>query len=136
MVQGSCFCGDFAYEITGQPAAVVACHCLPCRKTSGTTGSINLIVPNDQFKVTKGIPKLFVRKGDSGKNLTYHNCPICSVLLWAEGEALPGVKIVKIGSVDDLEWVEKLGAPKQEIYCKNMWGWEKGWEGAERKEVS
>ncbi|PNS19246.1 hypothetical protein CAC42_2423 [Sphaceloma murrayae] len=134
MVQGSCVCGDFAYELTGEPLAVLACHCHPCRKTSGTGASHNLLYPDPQFKLVRGIPKKYVRQGDSGKNVTYHNCPICSTLLYVEAEGLAGVKIIKLGAIDDQEWVNKLDTPKQEIYCKNMYTWEKGWEGAEKKE--
>ncbi|KAF4551234.1 Hypothetical protein D9617_14g076910 [Elsinoe fawcettii] len=132
MPTGSCVCGDFAYEFTGEPAAKAACHCIPCRKTSGTPASYNLIVPESQFKLIRGIPKRFTRKGDSGKDVTYNNCPICSTLLWVEAEALAGIKIVKMGGLDDKEYMDKLGMPESEIYCKNMWAWEKGWEGAKK----
>jgi hypothetical protein len=82
MVKGSCVCGDWTYEYEGEPAAVAVCHCVPCRKTAGTTGSVNSIIPNDkvvvvkdgseglqltspQFKQLSGTDRTFTRKGDS-----------------------------------------------------------------------
>ncbi|KAF2156958.1 hypothetical protein K461DRAFT_7905 [Myriangium duriaei CBS 260.36] len=131
MPKGSCQCGDFAYQFSGEADITLACHCLPCRKTTGTTGSYNLIVPTANFTVTKGIPKKWSRIGDSGKSVTYNNCPICSTLLFVEAEQLPDKMIVKLGTVDDKAYVESVGTPASEIYCKNMVGWEKPWEGAQ-----
>lgn len=84
MVKGSCVCGDWTYQYEGDAAAVAVCHCIPCRKTAGTNGSVNSIVPNDQVNFTKhawkdleltakqykqisGTDRTFVRKGDSTK---------------------------------------------------------------------
>ena len=94
------------------------------------------MIPDNQFKVTKGIPKQWYRKGDSGKGVTYNNCPICSVLLFVEAEAAPGIKIVKMGTIDDKSFVDKLGYPPKEIYCKNMFLWEKGVPEAEQSQAS
>jgi hypothetical protein len=48
MVKGSCVCGDWTFEYEGEPAAVAVCHCIPCRKTAGTNGSVNSIIPSDK----------------------------------------------------------------------------------------
>ncbi len=34
-MDGGCLCGRVRYRIRGEPRAVVACHCLQCRKSSG-----------------------------------------------------------------------------------------------------
>lgn len=94
------------------------------------------MIPDSNFKVTRGISKQFSRKGDSGKTVTYNNCPICSCLLFVEAEALQGMKIVKLGGIDDKDFVEGLGLPGKEIYCKNMCAWEQKVEGAETTDAS
>ena len=33
---GSCLCGQIAYKITGETIAFYHCHCLRCRKATGT----------------------------------------------------------------------------------------------------
>jgi len=94
------------------------------------------LIPSSSFTIKKGIAKLFTRQGDSGANVTYHNCPICSNLICVEADAMPGFKIVKMGLIDDKAFLEELGRPGNEIYCKNMCGWEEGWQGAEKKDAA
>ena len=40
---------------SGEPNAHVLCHCLDCRKISGSTYSNNIVVPEDNFKLVSGI---------------------------------------------------------------------------------
>jgi hypothetical protein len=50
----------------------ILCHCLDCRKITGSAYSTNAIYPEDGFKVTKGTPKQHTVKGDSGNEITSH----------------------------------------------------------------
>ncbi|TIA77650.1 hypothetical protein D6C76_04593 [Aureobasidium pullulans] len=136
MVNGSCLCGDVKFEYQGEPAMKAACHCLPCRKTSGTTNSYNLMIPSDKYKVLSGSLKSFTRKGDSGKNVTYNSCQNCPTVLYVQAEALEGLNIVKAGTVDDEDVFNNLGKPKAEIYTKNRPSWCDAIPGAEQKETS
>ena len=43
------------------------CHCLDCQKWSGGPCTSNVVVPRNDFKITKGKPKNYNIKGDSGK---------------------------------------------------------------------
>lgn len=109
------------------------CHCLPCRKTAGSNGSFNLIIPQDNFKKLTGSDFLFQRTGDSGKEVKYKNCGKCATVMIADIEAMPGVVLVKGGTVDaDANQFE----PKLELYRKNAPDWCPGFKGAEQKEVS
>jgi hypothetical protein len=67
MAKGSCMCGEVAYEYTGEPMVTALCHCTDCQKWSGGAYTSNLVVPRKDFKVTKGSPKNYNVKGDSGK---------------------------------------------------------------------
>ena len=44
-----------------------SCHCLDCQKWSGGPCTSNVVVPRKDFKITKGKPKNYNIKGDSGK---------------------------------------------------------------------
>ncbi|KAL1585761.1 hypothetical protein WHR41_05006 [Cladosporium halotolerans] len=119
MVKGSCVCGEWTYQYEGD--AVVAtffCHCVPCRKLAGINGSTNAVVSENQYKQLSGTDRTFVRKGDSGKDVTNHNCAKCGTIMWAKVESLAGVKIVKTGTIDDEEALNQA-IPVQEIYCKD-----------------
>ena len=47
----------------------VLCHCLDCRKITGSTYSSNGVYDNDKFKVTKGTPKQHKKTADSGNEI-------------------------------------------------------------------
>lgn len=55
--------------------------------------------------------------------------------MWVECEALPGLKIVKTGTIDD-EDVLKNAVPTLEVYCKDRPASIAELSGAEHKEVS
>jgi hypothetical protein len=46
------------------------CHCLDCRKISGSAYSTNAIFPRDNFKSLSGTPKEHVVKSASGREIT------------------------------------------------------------------
>ncbi|KAK6008362.1 hypothetical protein QM012_000265 [Aureobasidium pullulans] len=134
MAKGSCACGEVKFEYQGEPAAKVACHCIPCRKTSGTTNSYNLMLPSDKYKILSGSLRTWTRKGDSGKNVTYHYCQNCPTILYVTGEAMNGINIVKVGTLDDEDVFENLGKPGLEIFTKNRPQWCDAIPGAQQKE--
>lgn len=50
--------------------------------------------------------------------------------MYAAPSNAPEIAFLKVGLLDDKEFVSGLGAPKMELYCKNLWAWEKTFEGA------
>ncbi|EMF14969.1 uncharacterized protein SEPMUDRAFT_37223 [Sphaerulina musiva SO2202] len=133
--KGSCVCGEWTYEYEGEPSGVAICYCIPCRKTAGSNGSYNLMIPLDKFKKLSGTNFLYTRTGDSGKPINYTNCGKCGTIMTADVQALEGVVLVKGGTVDDLTLDAKL-APKVEIYRKTAPEWCTPVAGAALKEVS
>ncbi|CAN8100350.1 unnamed protein product [Discula destructiva] len=131
MVKGSCMCGQATYEYTGEYSAFIACHCIPCRKTSGADRSMNLVIPSSSITVSPTTQeKLTSRKADSGGDLVYHHCANCGGIMFSEPKNAPEVLFLKIGLLDDKEFLDGLGTPQMDIYCKNSWSWEKPIEGA------
>lgn len=55
----------------------------------------------------------------------------CGSTLWSEPEAVPGLLFLKPGLIDDKDFMDKVGAPKKHVYCKNLWAWEQTTPGAE-----
>ncbi len=52
--QGSCFCGEVTFRVTGSPAAMGYCHCDSCRRWSA--GPVNgfSLWPTDSFEILSG----------------------------------------------------------------------------------
>jgi hypothetical protein len=45
---GRCLCGTVKYEVTGEPARFLHCHCARCRKATGTD---SVLVPAGSLDV-------------------------------------------------------------------------------------
>jgi hypothetical protein len=141
MSTGSCLCGHIKYTIDVDPTTTTsktsACHCRACRKITGATTSLNLIVPASTFHLTPPSGELKIIKVphiDEPFDFSLAFCPECGSPIYAvpHWEGLGDIVVIQVGTLDDEGWVEKT--PGQE---SNVWkrvGWFKGVEGAEVKE--
>jgi hypothetical protein len=72
----SCRCGQLRAVATGEPVRVSVCHCLDCKKRSGSAFAVQARWPEAQVKI-EGQSKTFVNIADSGNRITFHFCPDC-----------------------------------------------------------
>jgi len=126
---GSCFCGKVKISYTGEPVVKALCHCLHCRKISGSAFSVNLMVPTDGFKVTGSPKAITTSETDSGNSITSYFCPDCGSTLYRDGESNPALKVVKVGVLDDYEALN-TAKPAAELFVKHRVEWVPEMEGA------
>ena len=101
-ITGGCLCGAVRYSISAPVTTLRACHCLNCQKHTGSGGSINAVVPSDQFKVTKGEPKRYDDAATkSGRTLSRFFCGNCGSPLFSQRNPDIGLRIVRAGSLDE-----------------------------------
>ena len=74
--KASCRCGQLRATVTGQPVRVSVCHCLDCKKRSGSAFAVQARWPKTQVTI-EGQSKSFVKVADSGNRATFHFCPDC-----------------------------------------------------------
>jgi hypothetical protein len=117
-IVGGCLCGKVRYSGEAEPKFVGLCHCRNCQKESGSAFSIVVGIPQDALSV-HGELKTFRDKGDSGKAMFRRFCPECGSTLMDEAEAMPGVIMVQVGTLDDASWVK----PAMQIYCASAQPW-------------
>lgn len=72
----SCRCGQLRATVTGDPVRVSVCHCLNCKKRSGSAFAVQARWPSGQVAI-EGESKTFVIVADSGNQATFHFCPQC-----------------------------------------------------------
>ena len=72
----SCRCGQLKATVTGDPVRVSVCHCLNCKKRSGSAFAAQARWPRQQVGIEGG-SKTFVKVADSGNRATFHFCPNC-----------------------------------------------------------
>lgn len=153
MFSGQCLCGSLRFIISGDPIAQVGsaldnppklcsqktdilkalCHCLDCRRISGSYCALNWVVPVDQLVLTSGVPREFSNTADSGASVTSHFCGNCGSTLWRDGPASQGLLYLKAGSINEISEVDAR-SPVAEIFVKRRAAWVKPIEGAQQKE--
>ena len=72
----SCRCGQLKATVTGEPVRVSVCHCLNCKKRSGSAFAVQARWPRDDTRL-EGQSNTFVKVADSGNRATFHFCPQC-----------------------------------------------------------
>ena len=105
---GGCQCGAVRYEVTGQPLAMMACHCTECQRQSGSAFGMSMSVNTDDVRVD-GTLKSFTRKADSGGEVTGFFCPECGTRIYHQSPMAPGRINIKPGTLDDTSWVAPKG---------------------------
>ena len=97
---GHCYCGDVRYEAGGAPVFQGQCHCRECQYASGGMPVVVMALPEGSFRWTKGAPKGF-RRSDLENPVTREFCANCGTQLTTRTPAMPGIVLVKVGTLDD-----------------------------------
>ena len=98
-VTGGCLCGDVRITATGRPWRVGLCHCLDCRKHTGSLFEISAIFPQEAVTID----------GQTRDYAGRHFCPRCgSPVFGRSGDEVE----VNLGALD---------APDQFIPTYELW---------------
>jgi hypothetical protein len=85
----SCRCGQLRATVTGAPLRVSVCHCLNCKKRSGSAFAVQARWPAEQVTV-EGRSNSFKKVADSG-NLAFTSAPravpMCTMTTMASSRA-------------------------------------------------
>jgi hypothetical protein len=120
----SCRCGQLKATVTGDPVRVSVCHCLNCKKRSGSAFAVQARWPSARVQV-EGRSKTHVMIADSGNSATFHFCPDCgSDVYYVNNGKFDDLVAIPVGAFDDPyfvtpafsvweerkhEWVELVG---------------------------
>jgi hypothetical protein len=99
--EGGCQCGAVRYAFDGEPTEIYVCHCRECQKQSASAFGISVSVPRAALHLTRGAPRFWARRTDTGKRLECAFCPDCGTRVWHQGEPTNPILSVKGGSLDD-----------------------------------
>jgi hypothetical protein len=98
---GGCLCGAVRYEVDGEPQAQFVCHCRACQYGSGGAGANVIVVSRKTFNITRGAPRTYWSRSDSGAQIGRQFCEICGTPLFSDLEAQPDLLVLKVGGLDD-----------------------------------
>ena len=114
--EGGCLCGAVRYSISGEPLVTAVCHCTHCQKQGGSAFSVVAVVTDAQYSQS-GETRVYADRGDSGKGVERHFCGNCGSPIVSLVEAMPGLTMVKAGTLDDPRGLN----PTQEVWCGSAW---------------
>lgn len=118
-VKGGCLCGSIRYASADQPALIAACHCTHCQKQSGSAFSVNLVMSSAGVQLTGSTLATFNDVGGSGLSVRRHFCRDCGSPIFTELDAMPGVAVLKAGTLDEPSWAQ----PQLNLWCQSALPW-------------
>jgi hypothetical protein len=96
MPQGSCLCGDLAYEIQGPFLEAHHCHCTYCRKEHGTPYATYGVAPAAGMKWLRGEDEIARYESSPGFHRSF--CPRCGSIV--PGASFQGLAFIPLGNLD------------------------------------
>jgi len=97
LLQGSCLCGDVAWQAAGPFEHTHHCHCSMCRKAHGTAFATYLMAPRAGFRMLRGEER--VVPFASSKVVTRQFCGRCGTPL-PEADDGDGQAVIPLGPTD------------------------------------
>jgi hypothetical protein len=126
-LSGGCLCGAIRYRVTSDPVVTAVCHCTHCQRQSGGMFSTNVVVPESAYEQT-GESAVYADSGDSGQPVWRHFCNRCGSPIYSSIAAMPGVLMLKAGTLDDFSGL----TPTVEVYTDHAAAWVTPVAGATR----
>jgi hypothetical protein len=97
----SCRCGQLRATTSSEPVRVSVCHCLNCKKRSGSAFAVQARWPSTQVQI-EGQSKTFVKTADSGNSAAFHFCPECGSDVFYEIDGkFDDLIAIPVGAFDD-----------------------------------
>lgn len=117
--KGGCLCGEIRYESSLQPVMTGHCHCIDCRKSSGTGHGTHVVIPSAGFSLA-GEPSKYEHAADSGNIVTRNFCPVCGAALYSTNSGVPDMAFIRASSLDDPE----VAQPQMAVYASRAPSWD------------
>ncbi len=96
----SCGCGQLQAVCEGDPVRVSVCHCLDCKRRSGSAFAAQARWPAAQVTLTGRFHE-WSRAGDEGGGATFRFCPVCGATVAYVNLNAPDLIAVAVGAFAD-----------------------------------
>jgi hypothetical protein len=113
-----CSCGALSAACHGDPVRVSVCHCLNCKRRSGSAFSYTAGYDAAQVS-TSGQHATYRKPGEEGRWADFHFCPSCGTTVFYEISARPGMISVPAGGFADPGFPE----PQFEVFDERRADW-------------
>jgi hypothetical protein len=114
----SCRCGQLQAVCEGEPVRVSVCHCLECKRRSGSAFAAQARFPVERVTFT-GTSTRWDYVGESGDPAEFHFCPVCGAQIWYRSAGLPDLIAIPIGAFAE----PAFPAPIYSVYEERKHAW-------------
>jgi hypothetical protein len=115
----TCGCGAVRAECEGEPVRVSVCHCLNCKRRSGSAFAAQVRWPEAQVALS-GTTRSWQKSGDEGSVATFHFCTECGSTIAYTLDAQPGLIAIPLGAFADPDF---MPWPEYSVYEGRKHGW-------------
>lgn len=98
MHEGSCLCRSIRYVIEGELGDFGYCHCISCRKASGSAHAANAGLHRDSLRLND--PEQLLQEYESSPGKFRVFCSRCGSPLYAYLSATPHLVRIRLGTLD------------------------------------
>lgn len=116
--EGGCACGAVRYRLKAEPIVVNCCHCNNCQRQTGSAFAVNAVIETANVELLSGDVEV-VSVPREGAPHDIHRCPKCRTAVWSDYGRRPGVRFVRVGTLDDNEALR----PTAHIFTKAKVPW-------------
>jgi hypothetical protein len=116
--EARCACGALSVRVTGDPVRVSLCHCLECKRRTGSAFGWNATYDAAQIEIL-GPYQSYARGSEDGFWVRHHFCGTCGISTWYEIERRPGMISIPAGIFADPEFPP----PRIEVYEESRCLW-------------
>lgn len=110
---GGCHCGAVRFRAEGPPTRVGLCHCLTCRRHTGSAFHAYAVFPMNAVEVKGGT------RGWPTPDCLRHFCPECGAPVFLLDPTTPGEIEIYLGAFDEAESL----TPDYEVWTKRRLPW-------------
>ncbi len=118
-LKGSCLCGAVRWSANAEPQSPGHCHCLDCRKSSGTGHASLFMVSAEAFELD-GELRYYAKPAASGNIIRRGFCPTCGSFVCSQNEGIPEARFIGANTLDDPERFN----PSLVVWAKRQPSWD------------
>jgi hypothetical protein len=118
-VHGRCHCGAVEWEAEVDPSRASICNCTDCQSFSGAPFRASVPAKAEDFRITKGEPRRYVKVADSGNPRAQGFCGDCGSPLYSADAENPKAYMLRLGALDERAEI----TPTHRIWLQSALPW-------------
>ena len=100
------------------------CHCRWCQRRTGSAFGVEVVFEDSQITIDDDSVTRYRHVSDvSGPWLDQHFCQKCGSNIGFTLEAVPGIRIIAAGTLDDQSWISSESIQCRHVFTRSAQDW-------------